>query len=354
MQRLLVKRAIHILVHAIVWIFATYFIVRTFSLETESVIEYRGGIQSVTKVYNYKLQYGLLATMIFKAVYFYLISYFFSGLIFEKKYLKFFGLTLFSIVLFLLFEKLILLLICDKLCFSRYLIIGIGLYLFFAAASIIYSFLVQWRKDQNIKRDLLEQKKTAELNLLRSQINPHFLFNSLNNLLSIAERENQKDVSNGISQLSELLRFMLYESSSETILLDKEIEFIHNYISLNKLRFDRTDSIEISFEVKSDTGNIKIYPALLIPFVENAFKHGINIYEKSYIKIKLEVENKTLNFHVENSLHVHDSSNELETNSSGIGLTNVRRRLEILYPNMHILKIYEPKEMFAINLEIIL
>lgn len=354
MQTLLVKRAMHILVHIVVWIFATYFIARTFSLETDSIAEYRGGIQSVTKVYNYKLQYGLLATIIFKALYFYLISFFFSGLIFEKKYFKFFGLTLFLIVLFLLLEKLILLIFCDKLCFSRYLKIGIGLYLFFAVASIIYSFLAQWKKDQNIKIDLLEQKKTAELNLLRSQINPHFLFNSLNNLLSIAERENQKDVSNGISQLSELLRFMLYDSSSETILLSKEIEFIHNYISLNKLRFDHTDSIEIRFEVKGDVENIKIYPALLIPFVENAFKHGINIYEKSYVKIKLEIENKTLYFRVENSLHVNDSLNEFETNSSGIGLTNVCRRLEILYPKMHILKIYEPKEMFAINLEIIL
>ncbi len=354
MQRLLVKRTIQILVHAIVWVFATYFIARIFSLETESITKYRGGIQSVTKVYNYKLQYGLLATMIFKAFYFYLISFFFSGLIFKTEYLKFFTFTLLSIVPFLLFEKFILLLICDKLCFSRYLTIGVGLYLFFATVSIIYSFFIQWRKDQNIKSDLLEQKKTAELNLLRSQINPHFLFNSLNNLLSIAERENQKDVSSGISQLSELLRFMLYENSSQTILLDKEIAFIHNYISLNELRFDHTDSIEINFEVKGDTENIKIHPALLIPFVENAFKHGINIYEKSYVKIKLEIENKKLKFQVQNSLRTNDSLNEFETNSSGIGLTNVLRRLEILYPKKYNLKIHEQKEPFTVNLEIFL
>ncbi|MDJ0646975.1 MAG: sensor histidine kinase [Flavobacteriaceae bacterium] len=351
----MLKKILEAIINIILWLASTYIIVRTFSLETEAVEKYSiGGIKSVTKIYNYKLQYSLMVTTFFKLAFFYLNIFFFSGFLFNRKYVKHFILLLSTILVFLVIERFIINTACDRFCFDQYYQIGLGLYAFYYLTSLIYAFLIEYRKDQKLKKDLLHEKTDAELKLLRSQINPHFLFNTLNNLLSIAEKEDQKDVSNGIFQLSELLRYMLYDTSNNKVVLEKEIEFIESYIKLNKLRFDDEDAIEISFSKEGIEGHELIAPAILISFVENAFKHGIDIYNKSYIDMKLTVYDGVLNFNICNSLHSDKDVHELEGNGSGIGLQNVKKRLRILYPEKHKLKIEEKEKDFCVTFELIL
>ncbi|WP_298899089.1 histidine kinase [uncultured Psychroserpens sp.] len=344
------KRLIEIILNVVLWALAMHFIIRIFSFETESVTYYDiGGLESITKTYNYKLQYALKTTFIFKIVFFYLNLFYFSKLFFLKKYLKYILLLIVSIAILLVAEWILLSYTCEILCFESYKNIGIGLYIFLVVISLIYSSFLQWKKDLKIKNQLEQQTTKTELKLLRSQLNPHFLFNNLNNLLYISRKEKQTEVSKGIKGLSELLRFMLYDNSQEKIFLKKEIQFINSFIDLNKLRFEKTDDIKITFDIYGDTENIKITPSLLIPFVENAFKHGIDIYQKSYIAITLTVEKNNIIFTVTNSI---STEAPIAREDSGVGLENVKKRLNILYKNKHNLKIIKAPNTFTIKLQL--
>ena len=189
---------------------------------------------------------------------------------------------------------------------------------------------------------------------LKAQINPHFLFNVLNNLLSITNRAGNEEASAVIVQLSEMMRFLLYDVAEKQIPIQKEIEFIHNFIELNQLRFSKKDDIKIIFEHPDISAHILMEPALFIPFVENAFKHGIDIFRPSFIKIYLSVnEKRHIDFRVENSIHNRkNKAREFMDNSLGIGLSNVKKRLNIAYPDRHELKIEEGEGHFKIHLKI--
>ncbi|MHA7057693.1 sensor histidine kinase [Aquimarina sp. M1] len=223
--------------------------------------------------------------------------------------------------------------------------------LFFMTIAIIYG-IVRHQFRMEGRQQLLEKEKiNAELRLLQSQINPHFMFNALNNLLAISERSHNPETSSGITKLSDLLRFMIYDTQSERVLLSKEIEFIENFISLQKLKYSTEDPFEIMFTVAFNDQNPKISPTLLIPFVENAFKHGLNIQEKSFIDIKLEFKNQRLYFAIKNSKHQVQKT-EFDKKYSGIGLDNVKKRLKLLYPNQHHLDINEDEHTFYVQLTI--
>lgn len=195
---------------------------------------------------------------------------------------------------------------------------------------------------------ILIHSTRAELSNLKSQINPHFLFNSLNSLYGLALEESSPKTSTGIQKLSEMMRFMLRENVEDTIEISREFEYVENYIELQKLRVDGNDKVRLEYDIdKACEGEIT--PMLIIPFIENAFKHGVSAHLESWIDIKLKCEKDSIHLNVKNSNHRKTKSTEEE---SGIGLENVRQRLAMLYPNKHLFQIFDNDESFEINLKI--
>ncbi len=204
---------------------------------------------------------------------------------------------------------------------------------------------------QNLQKEL--GQSTAKLDFLRSQINPHFLFNALNTLYGTAIQENAERTGEGIQQLGDMMRFMLYENMQKKISLEREIEYLENYIHLQRLRTDINPNIVIQAQIQQQFDYAQISPMLLIPFVENAFKHGISFREPSHIKIALERKGNTLYFDVYNSRH-SKTENDPEKDISGIGLNNVKQRLQLLYPGKHELLIRENSKEFFVHLNVVL
>lgn len=195
-------------------------------------------------------------------------------------------------------------------------------------------------------------RSAADLNFLRSQINPHFLFNALNTIYGLAIQEQAQRTSSAVEKLGDMMRFMLNENTQDRISLSREIEYLNNYIELQKLRTDSNPALRIQIDIPENVDPlIKITPMLLIPFIENAFKHGISMVEESYIKVSLELKEKTLYFDVHNSRHQKNGSDP-EKNSNGIGLDNVRLRLLHLYPRKHELMVRETNRDFFVHLRL--
>ncbi|MHC2991762.1 histidine kinase [Pontibacter sp. HJ8] len=191
----------------------------------------------------------------------------------------------------------------------------------------------------------------ANLDFLRTQINPHFLFNALNTLYGTALQEKSDRTAQGIQMLGDMMRFMLHENHQQKILLTREVEYLRNYIDLQLLRTSTSPNIVIETKIEDLLEEKYIAPMLLIPFVENAFKHGISLKYKSWIRITLHCHHNKLYFDVYNSTHAK-SEQDPEKDQSGIGLLNVRQRLNLLYPERHELIIRETSEEFFVHLTI--
>ncbi|MFD2247611.1 sensor histidine kinase [Pontibacter ruber] len=190
---------------------------------------------------------------------------------------------------------------------------------------------------------------SANLDFLRSQINPHFLFNALNTLYGTALQENSERTAQGIQILGDMMRFMLHENHQQRILLSREIEYIRNYIDLQLLRTSASPNITIETKIEDEVGDKYIAPMLLIPFIENAFKHGISLKHKSWIRISLHSDQNKLYFDVYNSKQ-KKSEQDPEKDKSGIGLQNVKQRFGLLYPDKHELIIRDSPEEFFVHL----
>ncbi len=192
----------------------------------------------------------------------------------------------------------------------------------------------------------------ASLDSLKSQINPHFLFNALNTLYGTAIQEHSERTAQGIQQLGDMMRFMLHDNMQDSIPLNKEIQYLRNYIDLQKLRTQTSDKIRIDTVLDETACQHSVTPMLLIPFVENAFKHGISLIRPSWIKVSLTCTPDRVYFDVYNSIHPSSESNP-ENGSSGIGLDNVRKRLQLLYPGRHELTIHQSQTEYFIHLTLI-
>ncbi|WP_255594334.1 sensor histidine kinase [Pontibacter sp. HSC-14F20] len=190
---------------------------------------------------------------------------------------------------------------------------------------------------------------TANLDFLRSQINPHFLFNALNTLYGTALQENSERTAQGIQMLGDMMRFMLHENHQQKILLSREIEYMRNYIDLQLLRTSASPNISIETKIEDVVGDKYIAPMLLIPFIENAFKHGISLQHRSWIRITLHMDQDKLYFDVYNSKQ-NKSEQDPEKDKSGIGLKNVKQRLEHLYAGKQELIIRDTPEEFFVHL----
>ena len=215
--------------------------------------------------------------------------------------------------------------------------------------SIAYFFLKEWAKSELIQSQLQANQLSTELKFLKSQINPHFLFNTLNNLFSMAQGKGNDELADGISKLSGMMRYMIYESNEERVPLKKEIEYLQNCIVLNKLRY-ADDEGKIIFDYPDKTEGIFVAPMLFIPFIENAFKHGVSIGASSQIDISISLTHNHLIFNCENTNYSFIKKMEMEI--SGIGLENVKRRLELVYPGKYELFIKTDENKYIVNLEI--
>jgi hypothetical protein len=204
----------------------------------------------------------------------------------------------------------------------------------------------RWLKIEETRKETESQKLNTELSFLKSQINPHFFFNTLNNIYSLAIVRSEKTAP-AVLKLSYIMRYILTETTQDFVPLQNEVDFIHNYIELQQVRL--TDKTHVVFESNGNIENKLVAPLIFIPFVENAFKYGITTKQDSTIEIHLNVLENKLDFNVKN-LIVISENNMLE--NTGIGINNVKRRLELMYPEKHKLT-YEAKDNFYyVHLEI--
>jgi two-component system LytT family sensor kinase len=220
-------------------------------------------------------------------------------------------------------------------------------YIFIIASSTIIKTLSEFNNNQQNKLIAEANRTATELNYLRKQTNPHFLFNALNSIYSLAYKKSDL-VPDAIVTLSEMMRYMLYETDNKTVFLEKEINYIKNYIELQKLRLNNVENIYIN--IHGDTRNKYIEPLLLISFIENAFKYGTDYKGVTYVTIKITITNSILDFWIENKIEDHIKDAE----HSGIGLTNIESRLNLLYPNTHQLTITETDNNYSVHLNLIL
>ena len=221
--------------------------------------------------------------------------------------------------------------------FGFFLVVVIGL----AAMSI-----GEWAKSEETKREMEKEKLNTELSLLKSQINPHFFFNTLNNIYSLAITKSDETAAS-ILKLSSIMRYVLTDTDKQFVSFGNEIEFLKNYINLQSVRL--TDKVTVNLIMDEHPSDRQVAPLLFIPFVENAFKYGVSTVEPSEINISLTAEGNTIRFFASNHIVQAMKGSLVHT---GIGIANVKRRLELLYPGTHHLVINNNSDLYSVNLEI--
>ncbi len=217
--------------------------------------------------------------------------------------------------------------------------------LVFAVGSCI-SIIQRWLQTEQNRKNTENEKLNTELSFLKSQVNPHFFFNTLNNIYSLAVVRSEKTAP-AVMKLSAIMRYILTETQHDLVPLSNEVDFIHNFIDLQKVRL--TDKVILNFSAEGYDENLLIAPLLFIPFVENAFKYGVSTKESSNINIEIKTEGHKILFSSVN--YIVGSENNLMENT-GIGINNVKRRLELMYPGKHKLTTVEKDNYYTVHLEI--
>lgn len=199
-------------------------------------------------------------------------------------------------------------------------------------------------------RELGEENARMELQLLKSQLNPHFLFNVLNTLYVSAYEHGDKPTATGISKLSDLLRYFLYETNDQQVAIENEVECLRNYIDLQKMRF--LDDVAVSMQIEGDYADREVAPFLFVTLLENAYKHGVRPGQHCEIDVSLRLGEQALVFEIENDVVASESGNAGGDAAGGLGLENLRRRLELLYPHRHRLRSSVAAGRFTTSLEL--
>jgi len=214
-------------------------------------------------------------------------------------------------------------------------------FLIVLALSLLLRIYSRWKQAE-------QEKAVAKLSYLKAQINPHFLFNTLNTIYSLAIK-NSPDTAEAVLKLSGMMRYVLTEANNNYVSLEKEINYIGDYVELQKMRVK--NSVKLNYQVSGDTIGKKIAPILLIPFIENAFKYGVNPEEESVIDINITLAGEVLSLHVKNR---KVSLSQIQEPRSGLGIDNTRLRLQLLYPAAHKLDIIETEQDFSVQLTLTL
>ncbi len=217
----------------------------------------------------------------------------------------------------------------------------------FLVFSFLYIFVRHHLSMVQEKRVIEMEKLSSELSLLRAQLNPHFLFNAINNIFSVAQKNGDEEVAKHIANLSRTLRYSLYENNEEQVALSREIEFLESYVQMSLLKYEE-DALHFDFKKEILNSEIKVVPLILMPLVENAFKHVSGI--SPFIAIKVVSDENVLRLVVTNS--IGKTLNKGLPSTGGIGLENLKRRLQLLYPDLHELILNKKEEVFGANLKI--
>jgi LytS/YehU family sensor histidine kinase len=241
-------------------------------------------------------------------------------------------------VLFEQFNGKPLLLFCLKLILPGTLFAGI--------VGCLFKGFISWYSEIRFKEQLVQKNLQSELALLKAQINPHFLFNTINNIDVLIEKE-PKAASLYLKQLSDIMRFMLNDAPSEYIPLSKELEYIKKYIELQKIRTSNDKYVNLNIIGASE--KLMVAPAIFIPFIENAFKHSTNKKIENAINITIEIIGNDLSFRC---INFFDNSNTFEQEKSGLGIDLIKQRLQLLYKDQHELNIIKTDNRFEVTLKI--
>ncbi|MEO6819390.1 MAG: histidine kinase [Ginsengibacter sp.] len=330
------KKAVQILLHLLFWmIIVTYF-----------AWGFGFGVNYKAAFLNASFFLPGFILIVYSLVYFLIPRY-----LIHKKYVQFFAGLIFVLAICSAYSWLLQLKLSANSSFAGYTMTTgrtILPFIHVAGIAISINLLNYWYQQKQKTVEAQNERMAAELDLLKSQIHPHFLFNTLNNLYSYT-LENSEKAPEIILKLSNLLRFMIYESNVAYIPLEKEISLLQQYIELEQLRY--SDRLDISFTINGDLNGKQIAPLLLLPFLENAFKHGISHQlDQCWISFDLRLSGPFLYFKLINSKDKDETSGFTE--ASGLGLQNVKRRLALLYPGNYKLETLEKEEIFIVNLEL--
>lgn len=337
------KKAHIILIHVLIWLYLLYPETYQIWMFPEKIDEY---------------YYWLMPMNIFfHVVIFYLFYFFFTRFLlkFKNKLLSIFiGLSIIClytsirIAIFYFYDKYAVNVPPDKLVITaRDVIMELRSSLVLSLYGLFIRLAIDWVISQKQKAELIMQNQAGEIALLRSQVSPHFLFNTLNNIYSLVCKKSDQ-APEAVIKLSEIMRYMLYESNTDKVPLDKEIVYIHSYIELQKLRLIDKNFVEVT--IAGDTNGKVISPMMLIPFVENAFKHSNKKVNSPGIFIHATVTDQKIQFEVKNYCNTNEAVQKDKV--GGIGLQNVKRRLELLYPGKHSLSINTGNEQYEVKLEL--
>lgn len=341
------SKRLRILLHAVFWITVGSFYLILFNQNSE------------TRTVSYILSAGLLPVAFFE-------SYFFNyrlipNYLGKKHYSKFFLFSFFTVLtstwLSFLIVMFTLIFITNKeasidpaVLHPELQVISLNFIVFLAISikQVKRAFYMQQEKNELEKTTLTTELKLkeAELKLLKAQVHPHFLFNTLNNLYGLT-LEKSDEAPNLVLRLSDILDYILYRCDEKLVPLEEEINMLKNYLEIEKIRYSEKLALEADFPQK--TGTLKIVPLIILPFVENAFKHGVSKFPgDAYVKIKISLVDKNLIFRIDNSRN--NAAKKEENYTKGIGLTNVKKRLDLVYPGKYILNIEKQSEKFSVNL----
>lgn len=331
--------------HGLFWALSYYFLLQHFSIsQNTTLIDYLFTALfhiSIVCVVYINL-YFLIPRFLNRRDY---LKYVFSLVVL---YLLFYGIHIltFDYVSELLFPNYYLIVFYDYLELFKYFIAYIGI-------TSLFMLSKSWIDLADSRKELAEKEKDLiqnELKALKAQVNPHFLFNSLNSIysLSLQKSEQTPEV---ILKLSEVLRYMIYESNEVRVPLKKELGYIQNYVELQKLRTRNPEAVEMNLKGKVD--DQKIAPLILIVFIENAFKHGMKgDTVNQFIKIDIEVQKNEIHFVTANNAGKADDPEHTEFH--GLGLDNVKRRLDLLYPGQYELKLSDTSDTFTVDLKLLI
>lgn len=345
-----VRKIFSVFVHLAMWSVITFILNEVFRDE-QRILHIHNGIQTVhTEVHDY-LELIVVAVF-FKALLFYANALPGFQKLFRlrnwRKYTLLIGLT--AVCLLNMEWLFIELSGINRPPFNGIIWADILLFIVTFGIALTYYLGLEWDKREKLSQQIAGERVKAELNFLKEQINPHFFLNTLNNLYSMAQARDIEELEDGILQLSEMMRYMLYECQADRVSLSKEIEYIKAYIALNLLRYRQDGSTSVKLNAdEREISHLTIAPVILILFIENAFKHGISIQEKSVIEISMAVKDNRLLFNVKNTDHARESTT---FNNKGIGMTNVKRRLDMLYPDSHRLQITNNDQFYEVSLQI--
>lgn len=331
------------LIHTLYWVLIT-----AFFIYDKKYMIVKAGLPSFAACVTIRIM--LLIVVAYINLHYLLPKYLLAG-----KYIQYFSLVLLSIGGYLLVQALFDIFLYGYVLgpmrrdrFWETISYNFFSTLWYIGIVIAFKLSIDWYEQKRLLQKTAFEKLQAEVNYLRAQVNPHFLFNVLNNLYSLTLKKSDlaPDV---VLKLSDMMEYMLYDSDDAAVSLDKEIRYLQNYIALEQLRYG--ENISIAFDINGDPGNHEIAPLLLLPLVENAFKHGISkTTGKKRMQIRVDITEKGIHFCIENDKP--SSAATANISKGGIGITNLKQRLDLLYPGKHVFEIKRDGNTFNASLQI--